>query len=222
MNEAVPIRDAATIILVRDAETAPRVLMGQRGRGAVFLPDKFVFPGGATDAEDAQISVVERMPEPCRTRLGVQSETVLPETLGLTAIRELWEETALALATKAHFQSPADSWADFADAGWQPGVSALRFFFRAVTPPGRPRRFDARFFIADAARLVTDPDSLPEATEELSHLRWVLLEEAAELDLAFVTRLVLAELADHLPSLDAPKAVPFLKNDAFDNEVVWL
>jgi len=55
LTDAPPIRDAATIIMVRDAATRPRVLMGQRGQSAVFMPSKFVFPGGAVDAVDATI-----------------------------------------------------------------------------------------------------------------------------------------------------------------------
>ena len=45
------VRDAATVILVRDpGGPRPRVLMGQRGAAAAFMPNKFVFPGGAVDA----------------------------------------------------------------------------------------------------------------------------------------------------------------------------
>lgn len=103
-----------------------------------------------------------------------------------------------------------------------PSAHNLHFFFRAVTPPGRPRRFDARFFLASAEDLLDAPDSHPPASDELSHLSWVPLDEVRRLNLAFITELVLAELARHLPRLDAPERVPFVKNDRLDSSVVWL
>ena len=76
--------------------------------------------------------------------------------LAAAAIRELWEETGLPLGQPGPADLPGD-WAGFAARGLRPDASALRFIFRAITPPGRTRRFDARFFLADAGALAGDP-----------------------------------------------------------------
>ena len=196
--DSVPIRDAATLILVRDPETAPRILMGQRGKAAAFMADKFVFPGGAVDASDAE-RVVPLSPL-CRDRLAQASKRA-PEAIAAAALRELHEETGQTL--------------DEAE-------TRLSFFFRAITPPGRPRRFDARFFLADAAGLTSDPDRFEPADAELSHLQWVSLRDVRSLNLPFITRIVLAELERHLPRVDAPDRVPFIRNDDLQRDVLWL
>ncbi len=104
-------------------------------------------------------------------------------------------------------------WRDFAATGLIPDAGALRFVFRAITPPGRPRRFDARFFLVDAARLAGDPDDFSRASDELSALQWIPLAEARRFPLPFITEVVLAEVAAALPSLDPPASVPFFRND---------
>ena len=88
----------------------------------------------------------------------------------------------------------------------------LDFVFRAVTPKGRPRRFDARFFMVDAAQLCSDPDDFDRAEDELSHLHWVPLAEARALDLPFITEVVLAEVTASL-TRGLPETVPFFRND---------
>jgi 8-oxo-dGTP pyrophosphatase MutT (NUDIX family) len=88
--------------------------------------------------------------------------------------------------------------------------------FRAVTPPSRPVRFDARFFLADAADVVGDPDDFSEAEEELAHLQWLTLPEARQLDLPFITTVVLTEVEARLavPDWPADRAVPYFHHDA--------
>ena len=49
----VPIRDAASLIVLRRDTSAPAVLMGLRGAGHRFMPNRLVFPGGAVDPGDA-------------------------------------------------------------------------------------------------------------------------------------------------------------------------
>lgn len=215
-----PIRDAATVILIRDAETLPRVLMGRRGSRAAFMPSKFVFPGGAVDSADATIPLAEPVDAAARNLLSLDAACPA-EALAVAAIRELWEETGLILGSRRSWSDPPEDWKTFAATGHGPSAAGLGFVFRAITPPGRTRRFDARFFTADAARLVTDPDNLP-PTGELSDLKWIPLPEVRQLDLPFVTEVVLAEVARRLPDLGQPDEVPFFRNDDEDREIARL
>lgn len=205
------IRDAATLIVLRDAQTAPAVLMGQRGMQAAFMPGKFVFPGGAVDPNDR---IVPGTPLAAldADRL-TQDSTLPPIALAAAAIRELWEEAGQILGHPAPWADPPQGWRGFAATGHVPHPQALQFFFRAVTPLGPPRRFDARFFLADAADLVTDPDDFSRAEDELAHLQWVPLEEARQFDLPFITQVVLAALGQHIGRGGPPQDVPFLRND---------
>ncbi|WP_284162498.1 NUDIX hydrolase [Frigidibacter sp. SD6-1] len=208
-------RAAATVILVRRDGPEPTVLMGQRGAGAVFMPSKYVFPGGAVDAADADVALAAGLGPLCAARLGWQSDPGLETALAAAAVRELWEETGLALGAPG---AAPQGWSGFETTGLAPSASALRFFFRAITPPGRPRRFDARFFLADAAALHADPDDFSRASDELSHLHWVPVAEARRLNLPFITEVVLAELSTLLGGLapgaplPAPASVPFFDN----------
>jgi 8-oxo-dGTP pyrophosphatase MutT (NUDIX family) len=208
-----PIRDAATIILLRDAATQPRILMGQRGAKAAFMPNKFVFPGGAVDPDDGRVPLAAPMAMTCEERLRIGAAQNLATALAAAAVRELWEEAGLILGTAGAWASPPpDDWKSFADTGHLPRADALHYVFRAITPPGRPRRFDARFFLADAAHLANDPDDFSAATDELTHLQWIPLSEARSFNLPFITEVVLAEVAAALPHIGPPPSVPFFNN----------
>ncbi len=180
-----PIRPAATLILLR----GDAVLMGQRGAGAVFMPSKYVFPGGGVDTDDHTNPAV--LSDICAHRLAqhIPDDAPAPGALARAALRELAEETGLHLA-------PA---------------TPLRFIFRAITPPGRTRRFDARFFLADASCIDGNPDDFSAAQDELSHLHWVPLAETRALDLPFITEVVLAEVTAIARGGDQ-QGVPFFDN----------
>lgn len=211
------LRDAATVLVVRrDAPGGPAVLMGMRGAGAAFMPSKYVFPGGALDRGDATIALAAPLPETSARRLALNAPADIGPALAVAAIRELWEETGLVLGTPGRWSSdvPAD-WQGFAETGHLPSAAALSFVFRAITPPGRPRRFDARFFLVDAGQIASDPDDFSCACDELSHLHWVPMAEARQLNLPFITEVVLAEVQAHLTETAggrAPLAVPFFDN----------
>jgi 8-oxo-dGTP pyrophosphatase MutT (NUDIX family) len=212
--EPLPIRDAATVVLARRIPGGHAVLMGRRGAGAAFMPSKFVFPGGAVDPGDAAVPFAAELAPAAQAALRLEAGALAPAMLAAAAIRELWEETGLALARPGRWPTPPpDPWRPVAAAALLPDAAALRFVFRAVTPPGQTRRFDARFFLADADAVAGDPDDFAAAADELAHLHWVPLAQARALDLPFITGIVLAEVALHLRGEADPAAgVPFFDN----------
>ncbi len=215
------IRNAATIIVMRDRDTRPRILMGQRGAAAAFMPNKFVFPGGAVDVADATVPLAAPLNDHCTARLSEEAAPGLAPSLAVAAIRELWEETGQILGACGDWPVPPPAdWVTFAATGHLPTAESLEFVFRAITPPGRPRRFDARFFLADAAALVSDPDDFAAASDELSLLQWIDLEEVRNFDLPFITEVVLAEVAARARLSAPPASVPFFRND--DEESLFL
>ena len=186
------IRPAATVVLWRQGPAGPEVLMGQRGAGAVFMPSKYVFPGGAVDPEDALAPLPQACGAACAARLALHVPPASPDagTLAAAALRELAEETGLTLSRPEQ---------------------ALRFIFRAITPPGRTRRFDARFFLVGADCLGCDAEDFAAASGELAHLHWIGTGAARALDLPFITEVVLAEVTALLQGAE-DQGVPFFDN----------
>jgi 8-oxo-dGTP pyrophosphatase MutT (NUDIX family) len=211
-------RDAATLIIIDRTGNAPRVLLGKRRMDMKFMPGKYVFPGGRVDRADrfavsggdlAALEVEKLMlemkgtPSPSRAR-----------ALALAAVRETFEEAGLVIGVPANGAAPPKdaSWRRFHETGYTPLLTPLTYFARAITPPGRTRRFDTRFFCVDAAAIVHRTDA-PE--EELSGLVWMTIEEARSLDLPPITRTILEDLTDRLKSgelHDAKAPVPYYHN----------
>ncbi len=206
------IRPAATVILVRRMADGPRVLMGQRGARAAFMPELFVFPGGAVDDDDLALDGPVALAPETAARLAVETPPELVGALARAAVRELWEETGLILGLPdpaAAGRAVPPEWRGFHAAGFVPHTAALRFVFRAITPPGRPRRFDARFFLADAEALAAGGDDFSGAGGELAHLQWLDLAAARALPLPFITEVVLSEIEALLGAPGEQRGVPF-------------
>ncbi len=196
-------KDAATLILVRRDGAEPRFLMGKRSGKHAFMPEKYVFPGGRVDPQDARAPVLSGLSEPTHAKLTIGTRRV-PHAFALTAIRETYEETGLIVGREATAPPavPPD-WRDYYAQGVMPCLKGLTFIGRAITPPYRPKRFDARFFMADAEAALIDKRP-PKDGAELSDLQWVTFAQAKALDLPSVTAFMLDEIATRLadPSQD--------------------
>ncbi|WP_448578159.1 NUDIX hydrolase [Thermaurantiacus sp.] len=194
MVQASRPKDAATLILVDASGSHPRVLMGRRAGGHVFMPDKWVFPGGRLDRGDWFAPVAADLRPEVSAAVGMAPRRTpgdphrLARALALAAVRETYEEAGLVLGRAGAPLRGPPSWSPFLSRGFRPDLSGMSYIARAITPPGRPRRFDARFFLADATHLLL---SEPRDSHELEELRWFTLAETADLDLPTVTRMVL-------------------------------
>lgn len=209
------LRDAASVVVVRRDCDQPEVLMGMRGPEAAFMPSKYVFPGGAVDHEDNTTIIGNNVDALTLARLEAEprhDSVVTPRQLLAAALRELSEETGLLIGHPGQSEMTG-----YAKAGLLPDPSVLHYFFRAITPPARPRRFDARFFMVDAVHIQGDTETFSSSCGELSHLHWVPVTEAGDLQLPFITEVVLAECIALVHAagngvLTTPLSVPFFDN----------
>ena len=208
--------DAATLILVDRTSAIPKVLVGRRHDKVVFMPGKFVFPGGRVDVADGRVPVAAPISKALEANLLKGSPKITAaraRSLAIAAIREACEETGLCLGRASAGKTPAlpGPWKPFADAGLLPDPSGLFLIARAITPPGRVRRFDTRFFTADASAIAHRVEGVVHADAELVELVWFELGSKPLADLHAMTRNVLNELHKRLAvgALSHDAEVPF-------------
>jgi 8-oxo-dGTP pyrophosphatase MutT (NUDIX family) len=213
-------RDAATLVLLRRRGKTAEVLMGRRSDTLAFMPGMFVFPGGRMERSDMTAPRAGTLHEGDARRLvagmGSRGSLRRAEALALSAIRETQEETGLFIGRNG--QTPktgaTGSWAPFRDEGVLPDLAALRFIARAITPPGRVRRFDTRFFAADAGHAVNPDGLIANPAEELEEVRWVGIDDAHEIKAPDITKAILKIIERRLqddPDLSQDVPVPFFR-----------
>lgn len=190
-------RPAATVTLVRDGLAGLEVLMVERSAQSVFVPSNYVFPGGALDPEDAQAADI------CAGMSDARASHLLGMAGGglaywVAAIRETFEEVGLLLAYDkagrlveliepdaiAHFgaqrhalEHRSTTFNAFARAERLTlAADRMAYFSHWITPEGAPRRYDTRFFVAEAPAA---QEPLHDNREAVSHL-WVAPAVALE------------------------------------------
>jgi 8-oxo-dGTP pyrophosphatase MutT (NUDIX family) len=176
--DTVPVRPAATVMLVRDAPTREdgcgvEVCMLQRNLQSDFVGGAFVFPGGGVDPEDGEPEVeglcIGRTDRDASAQLGLPTNGL---AFWVAAIRESFEEAGVLAATHAdgeplRLDDPVVA-ARFArhrravdqrerrlievcaEEDLRLHLDQMHYFGHWITPPGAPRRYDTRFFLAAA------------------------------------------------------------------------
>lgn len=175
MTDAAPVtlRDAATVLLLRDGATGIEVFMLRRNLNSDFVGGAYVFPGGAVDPADRRAdleAVCEgRTDADASARIGVPSGGL---AFWVAAIRESFEEAGVLLAYDADddlvdLDQEADAvrWAAHRtavdqgerrlvqvchDEGLRLAVDGMHHVAHWITPEGAPRRYDTHFFLAAA------------------------------------------------------------------------
>jgi 8-oxo-dGTP pyrophosphatase MutT (NUDIX family) len=221
-------RDAATLMLIDRSGPEPKVLLGRRHHGHKFMPGKFVFPGGRIETLDAQMTAMSELHPDAEKKLTArvtQPSHVYARALALTAVRETAEETGLLLGVKgkAPPATPGEIWTEFAKANVYPDLGNIHFIARAITPPRRPRRFDTRFFTADASTVAHTIEGVVGPDSELVELTWVPIAQAATLDMPTITGIILEELAARVEAgmaHDLPVPFYFMENQVFMRELL--
>jgi 8-oxo-dGTP pyrophosphatase MutT (NUDIX family) len=194
-------RPAATVVLVRDGEHGPEVLLLRRTRRSGFAADAWVFPGGVLDPGDADPALAVLCdgptPDEWAVRLGLSDSS---EAFGyaVAALREAFEETGILLARPTAMAGPpsriplgAESAARYREGvlagrvslremaaaeGLQLALDQLTYIAHWITPEPEPRRYDTRFFLS---QVTAEADALLHE-EELVEARWLRPREAVE------------------------------------------
>ncbi|PLW77697.1 NUDIX hydrolase [Cohaesibacter celericrescens] len=196
-------KDAATLIILDREHAEPKILMGRRHMKHRFMPGKFVFPGGRLDATDRFVPYASDLHPHVMEKLRYQAKNGNSDTrmraLVMCAVRETYEEAGLFLGTKGTDKRlKGGDWEAFKEREILPNLAPFRFIARAVTPPGRTRRFDTRFFAVDSAHIAARLPEETGPTGELEDLHWLTIPDACNLDLPRITLEILTELEARL------------------------
>jgi 8-oxo-dGTP pyrophosphatase MutT (NUDIX family) len=160
---AVPVRPAATVLLLRDAEAGLEVFMVRRHRMMGFAGDALVFPGGRLDEADAALAARTEL---CVLPEGLEAQAAV---FRVGALRETFEESGVLLArdrsgkvlggdrlhrfagARASVAAGSGSFADFlARENIVLAADLLIPFAHWITPPVHAKRYDTMFFLAAA------------------------------------------------------------------------
>ena len=198
-------RDAATLLILRKSRRGPEILLGERSAKHAFFANHYIFSGGKVDRSDGYALAATPLCGHVAANLERAAMPHRARASAMAAIRETYEETGLIVgkaAPQLAGRAPAD-WAAFYATGMAPALDGLIYVLHAITPPGRPRRFNARFFAIDAERVCGETT---EGTGELLKIRWFTIDKGSKLKILAITVRALEQIESQLSrgKLDDP------------------
>ena len=211
-----PVRphDAASLIIIDRSGSEPRFLLGKRHEKHKFMPGKYVFPGGKTDACDRKVIPARDIDPGCLQRLHAgldrRGTEAKARALALSAVREAFEEAGVLIGQASDFETVHAEWLPFAEHRLTPDLKPLRYVARAITPPQFPRRYDTRFF-ATFRDLAIETEMRQHDDNEMLDFTFATHAETTVMNLPGITRMVLQTVIDRLavdPDLNPGHPVP--------------
>jgi 8-oxo-dGTP pyrophosphatase MutT (NUDIX family) len=170
-RQPVEARHASTVVLLRDGDGRPgglEVYLLRRHVDMAFAAGMCVFPGGGVDKRDFDADIGWVGPSPAEWAQRLDTDEAFARALVCAAVRETFEESGVLLAgptedtvvedttgedweaDRHRLESREVSFTDFLERrGLKLRTDLLRFWGSWVTPVFEPRRFNARFFVAD-------------------------------------------------------------------------
>jgi len=202
-------RPSSTVVLIREAAGAPKIFMVKRHASSSF-GSAYAFPGGVLDVADAEIE------DSCSGRSAADAERIIGVAAGgldfyVAAIRELFEETGVLLATteistdalaemRDRLNRDEISWTGFVrETGARMLCNELHYFSHWITPEQMQKRYTTRFFVAQCpAGQVAHHDE-----RELTNSTWTTAADALQagkdgsMKVHYPTKMTLESLAAH-------------------------
>jgi 8-oxo-dGTP pyrophosphatase MutT (NUDIX family) len=188
-NRPAPAKPSSTIVVLRESDSQPELLMVKRRAGDAF-GDSYAFPGGVVDHDEsaAQPFCFGLSQEEANTILGVSQDGLDYYSAG---IRELFEETGVLLARDGAGDWACDEslsgelrlkvdkgllpWSQFLEQrSLHMACDSLHYFAHWETPMDLPKRWSTRFF---AAKMPSGQNACHDGTETTDS-RWMTVKDS--------------------------------------------
>ena len=187
-SNPVKPKDSSSLIILKRSKNEVQILMGKRGKKAVFS-NAYVFAGGKVDPEDSLPKPATELDSDIIKR--ISSDPLKSKSFAMAAIREAYEETGLLLGIPGDLGETGNStWDEIRSRNLAPNLKKMHYVGHAITPATKAVRFNARFFYTWEDDMV----GKLAGSGELSDLSFLSLYDALSLPMVDVTEFMIGEM----------------------------